>query len=350
MEFSEGVEEAAGYARQVHDLLAKHGIPATPQNYTVWYAYVAGRYPDLAAALDGYIDRDSSFSESDNAEIYDKFFTHHEEEEALRDASERMEEHLASVMSVINTATGETRHFQDSIRDGLQDLTKSMGLEGIKQVMARLVTEAKRMQESNETLQQRLETSSEEVSSLRRHLEEVQREALTDGLTGIPNRKMFDMSLRRLTREAVERNEPLCLALTDIDFFKAFNDNYGHQTGDQVLKLVARILADNVDGHEVAARYGGEEFVLILPKCRLPDAMALSEHIRQTVSSKKIRNKNSGKDLGNITMSIGVSQYRPGEPMSELIQRADAALYYAKGNGRNQTALETSLESASAVG
>src|SRR5690606_9934197 len=102
-------------------------------------------------------------------------------------------------------------------------------------------------------------------------------------LTGISNRKFFDLTLRTGSVAAVEMGEPLCLALTDIDFFKKFNDTYGHQTGDQVLKLVASILRQSIKGRDTAARYGGEEFALILPQTALADARTLCEQVRQTV-------------------------------------------------------------------
>ena len=125
--------------------------------------------------------------------------------------------------------------------------------------------------------------------------------------------------------------------MLDIDYFKKFNDTYGHQVGDQVLKLVASTLKTGVKGGDIVARYGGEEFAIILPKTTKENAFTVAEHVRDSVSSKDIINRGTGKVLGQIRLSVGVSEYKPGESIEDLIERADKALYEAKNNGRNQT-------------
>jgi diguanylate cyclase len=138
--------------------------------------------------------------------------------------------------------------------------------------------------------------------------------------------------------------------LTDIDYFKKFNDSYGHLTGDQVLRLVAIAVKQNVKGQDVAARYGGEEFAIVLPQTRLDDAMVLADQIRQTMRRRRIVRKETRDDFGTITLSIGAACYRPGEPLAEIVRRADAALYFAKNNGRNRAASETEVEKQPAAG
>lgn len=342
--YSDSIEVAAAFAKQALDLLEEHKVPATPQNFTIWYAYVSGRHPDLVTMLNQLIGSDAEFPVERHGEIYDKFFSTQQEEEALQDASEQIDLQLDGLMDMLHEASGEAQEFQESIQDGLHDLTQSKGLDGITQIMQKVVSQAKKMQASNNDLQKRLETSSGEIKSLKKHLDEVQKEALTDGLTGIANRKCFDMSLRRLTSEAKDSDRPFCLLLTDIDHFKAFNDNYGHQIGDQVIKLVANVLEKTAEDSQIAARYGGEEFALLLPSTKLEAAYKIAERIRETVSTKRIRNRNTGEEMGNITLSIGLGLYRAGEPVTDLIQRADASLYFAKGNGRNRTATERELE------
>lgn len=126
--------------------------------------------------------------------------------------------------------------------------------------------------------------------------------------------------------------------MIDIDHFKSFNDNFGHQIGDQVLRLVARTLTDGVKGRDIAARYGGEEFAIILPETPLSAGVTVGNALRKAVATKDVVNRNTGEKLGRITMSVGVAEYVPQENISELIERADAALYTAKQNGRNQVA------------
>src|SRR6185437_6898731 len=146
----------------------------------------------------------------------------------------------------------------------------------------------------NEQLESRLSQSSGEIKELRQNLAAVRHEAMTDALTGIANRKSFELTLRNAARDAVETGEPLALLFIDIDRFKHFNDTYGHQLGDQVLRLVARTLTDCVKGRDTAARSGGEEFAILLPQTRVVDAMRLAELIRKTMMRCKIVSKTSG--------------------------------------------------------
>jgi diguanylate cyclase len=160
----------------------------------------------------------------------------------------------------------QTSQFNTSLGDAtgrLGDTTNSP--EVIRAVVGQLVEEAKAMMVQNETLQQQLAESSQELSELREDLAAVREEAMTDALTGIANRKAFDMRLLQAAAEASEENEPLCLLVVDIDYFKKFNDTYGHQAGDQVIRLVAQTFKKGLKGQDTAARYGGEEFAIILP-------------------------------------------------------------------------------------
>lgn len=344
MEYSEGIELAQQYAERALDIMKSNNIPATPRNFAIWYTYANEKYPDLKKTLDILISNKQVFTSQKNDEVYDKFFTNSDEGVALQETSQKIESQVGRVLDMMGDASGGVADFGKTLTESLGALTDSKGLAGIREAVQSLALETQKMQKSNSALQSKLKESSQEIASLRKNLEDVQREAMTDALTGIANRKMFDTTLRQRAMEAMEDGEPLCLALADIDFFKKFNDTYGHQTGDQVLKLVANILKGNVKGKDLAARYGGEEFALILPTTKLYDAKTVCDHIRNAVSTKRIRNRTTGEEMGNITLSIGVALYQPGESLSDFISRSDEGLYFAKGNGRNQTVLETQLE------
>ena len=160
-------------------------------------------------------------------------------------------------------------------------------------------------------------------------------ESLTDALTGLDNRKRFDWALNETMRQALASNTPMCLLLLDIDHFKKFNDTYGHQAGDGVLKLVARTMKSAVKGLDLVARYGGEEFAIILPNTALKDGVVVAEQVRKAVMSKELIKRSTGESLGRVTLSIGVAEMRGQERPSDIIQRADVCLYAAKDAGRN---------------
>jgi diguanylate cyclase len=141
----------------------------------------------------------------------------------------------------------------------------------------------------------------------------------------------------------METGQHLCLLLFDIDHFKKFNDSFGHNIGDQVLKLLASVLRESVKGQDTAVRYGGEEFAVILPNTEIKGAFTVAENIRRRIIGKELIDRKSGDRLGRITVSAGVAQFAPGEPLRELVERTDRALYAAKNSGRNRVVSEEEL-------
>jgi diguanylate cyclase len=132
--------------------------------------------------------------------------------------------------------------------------------------------------------------------------------------------------------------------MVDIDHFKAFNDNFGHLTGDQVLRLVALCIKENVKGLDIAARYGGEEFAVILPNTALRQALTVGEHIRRAVMMKELMKRSTGESLGRVSISAGIALHRRGETMQSFLGRADACLYSAKRTGRDKVVCESDPE------
>ena len=173
---------------------------------------------------------------------------------------------------------------------------------------------------------------------------------LTDSLTGIANRKAFDATLREAAHQAMETGTDLSLLFLDIDNFKRFNDTWGHQMGDQALRLVAKTLMDNVKGQDLPSRYGGEEFAVILPQTALVDAVTLANKIRHAFAVRKLVKRDTGETIGGITVSIGVSHFEPGESLNHFVERADHALYTAKRDGRNRVVAEDTLQALAAAG
>jgi len=163
----------------------------------------------------------------------------------------------------------------------------------------------------------------------------VRRDAMTDALTNLANRKAFDEELLRACDQAEADNSVVTLAVLDIDHFKRFNDTWGHQTGDQVLRYVASVIGRISKNPRVAARYGGEEFAVIFPgEGALQVEMALNA-IREEIGSRALRRRSTNDELGAVTISAGLAERRPGETGTLLLDRADEALYASKRGGRN---------------
>jgi diguanylate cyclase (GGDEF)-like protein len=170
-------------------------------------------------------------------------------------------------------------------------------------------------------------------------LKETERAALTDGLTGLANRRFFDIELARRLEEARRMERPLSLCLMDIDHFKSFNDTFGHQAGDETLKAVAMAIAGACRGSDVPARYGGEEMALLLPGGGTEDAVEVAERIRLAVAAIPLETR-------QVTVSIGVSTTDGTCSAELLIEAADRALYDSKEAGRNRVTAERTTVTA----
>lgn len=337
MSFGDGKEKANAFAQQAMELMENHDVPAAPPNYAVWYNYVSERYPDLKKALDQMIEEQQGFDGTMNADLYETFLGHAKESALVQETGEKMQDQAKQLITAIDGASGEIEGVSTTIKKSLTSFSEGGTPDGIEVFIQSMIMETKRFQEANEELQKKLEQSSEEIEFLQHNLVQVERESYTDALTGIANRKKFDAKLLREMAKAKDSGESLCLVVGDIDFFKKFNDSYGHQVGDQVLRLVARSLHENVKGNDLAARYGGEEFALVLPNTLVDDAFKLVESIRIKIASRRIRNKKKDQDFGTVTLSLGLAQFRAEDAVSDLVGRADAALYEAKNSGRNKT-------------
>ena len=199
---------------------------------------------------------------------------------------------------------------------------------------------------ASETLEKRLDASTREVARLREHLEQVRRDAMTDALTNLANRKAFDEHLEAACTRADAEDGALTLAVLDIDHFKRFNDTWGHQTGDQVLRYVASVMGRVAKDPRIAARYGGEEFAMIFPNESLGQVESALEAVRKEIGSRSLRRRSTDDELGAVTLSAGFARRRPGETASALLDRADAALYASKHAGRNRVTSADRLEQA----
>ncbi|MBI5828831.1 MAG: GGDEF domain-containing protein [Chloroflexi bacterium] len=159
--------------------------------------------------------------------------------------------------------------------------------------------------------------------------EQVLRESITDGLTGLYNHRYLDTFIQKELAACARYRHGLALLMLDIDHFKQYNDAHGHPAGDAVLQQVGRILLKNVRGADLVARYGGEEFTVVLPETELEGALAAAEKIRAAVEAFPF-------PLGRLTASLGVATCASGITDTDLIERADRALYAAKNAGRNR--------------
>ena len=348
METNEDILRSHELAQRAIGLLNEHGLAASPANFAIWHTYVSGTNKGVARAIEDRLSA-GELKQEDLDALHDEFFSTKSTEQAMMELGDAVTQELDSVQVLLKTASQDTSSYGNALEGVSSQLTKTNDSNLIKMVIDNLVSATKQMASRSTQLEERLRVSTDEVSRLKENLNTVRTQAMTDQLTTLPNRRAFDLSLERAIAMATGQSEPLSLVIGDIDHFKNFNDTWGHQTGDQVLRLVAHCMRESVRRNDVAARYGGEEFAVIMPEISAADAKEIAERIRETVQSKKVMKRSTGQDLGTITMSLGVATLHPEEAAADFIKRADACLYAAKRAGRNQVLTEDEIDTATVL-
>jgi len=333
-------------ARRALDEMEKHGVWPTALNFEIWTYYVGAPDSALGREIARLLTAGEAFTDLLSDELAALYLPKARLNEQIRDAGDQLSKELASVSLAIQSAQKSSESYGHTLADASRTLAETRDIAALKITVDGLSTATDRIRRQNSSLETRLAESSAEVTKLREHLEQVRRDATTDGLTNLANRKAFDEELERACAEADADGQVLSLAVLDIDHFKNFNDTWGHQTGDQVLRYVASVIGRVGAPPRFAARYGGEEFALIFPREAADTATLVLEEILEEVASRMLKRRSTNDDLGAITISAGLAERHPGESGHNLMERADTALYASKRTGRNRVTSAEAMASA----
>lgn len=336
MQHPQTAEKARELANEAFTRIEEEGLTPTPENYKLWYIYYAGSDPDITHAINVLEQGNEDITDMLCAQLYNRFLREGFETDRVQMAGNKIQKTISDVKGIVSNVKDATGKYNIALEDASGKLSADIDKGQLEAVLRNIKTGTKKMIRQNESLEKELVRSTLVMEELREDLETARKEAMTDGLTGLANRKAFDSDIIQAVRDAETADSVFTLIMLDIDHFKDFNDTHGHQIGDQVLRLVAKTLTDGVKGRDTAARYGGEEFAIILPDTNIEGAMKVAESLRRSVNNKHVVNRNTGDKLGRITLSGGVAQYVRGETPESIIQRADIALYKAKESGRDQ--------------
>ncbi len=258
--------------------------------------------------------------------------------ENVAKAGLKLETELSKVLAFIRSHLGLSEAYAKSLANAQSRLASLTEPKQVRVIVSLLVAENERMRRDTSELKSKLEEAKARIESLHTSLSKAQEIGLQDPLTAVGNRRCFDETLEKEIIEAESSRKPLSLVMCDIDNFKVINDTFGHSVGDEVLKMFAALLADNIRESDTVTRFGGEEFGIILPQTAQESATGLAERMRRQCESKQLIVRNANQTIGKVTASFGVAQHREGEGPEMLIQRADAKLYEAKCAGRNRVA------------
>lgn len=323
-----------------HEALAsmqRHAVWPTPLNYELWLHMLAEPDGALAREMQALLGAGEVFTDALSDDLASRFLPRLRANEAIRDAGDQLERQLASIAEAVEAAQASHQDFGRTLAGAQREFEAPLEPSALQRLTNQLAFATARARRETGTLATRLAHSTGEVRRLREHLDQMRREALTDALTHLANRKAFDEALEHACVNADGSGTPVTLAVFDIDHFKAFNDTWGHQTGDQVIRYVAAILGRTGAPPRVASRYGGEEFAILFPGESAERAWAAVESVRNEICERSLKRRSTNDDLGVVTASAGIAERRPGESAAELMERADAALYVSKRTGRNRT-------------
>jgi diguanylate cyclase len=312
-----------------------HRTAAYPKAYELWYTYVTGHNPALTRAVNETLRKFGRVTQPELDEFYDRFMS----SGRLNIEAERAATKLMSQVDVMGNALDNAKQnisvYRGALDGSVVQMDQGVSEDRLRSIVSDLLASTRTMSRTNSALSDKLTAARAELNELRETLETVRSEAQIDPVTTLCNRTYFDTAIINAVRYAEATGETLSLLITDIDHFKAFNDSHGHLTGDQVLRLVALEIKQNIRNTDTAARFGGEEFAVILPSCNLQDAAELAEKVRMSVNARELIKRSTNESLGRVTISIGVATLHAGETPIEFIERADKCMYAAKAAGRN---------------
>ena len=253
-------------------------------------------------------------------------------------ADEPVQGEIAKILNLLRGYSDANVSFSRVLDRAKAELPESLKAEEVRIIISYLMIENDNMRARTANLQSNLEKSQEQIERLKTNLATAEAQGLSDPLTGVNNRRSFDIILASQVAALRNSSQPLSLILADIDHFKAINDRYGHPVGDEVLKWFAKALTANLKGRDTVARYGGEEFAMILPQTPLENAFKIAAQIKGQLETQFWQKPDAPNTMLRVTASFGVAQLSPGEGTSSFISRADAKLYQAKADGRNRVA------------
>jgi diguanylate cyclase len=324
-------------ADRANRLMSQHGVPPTPDNFSVWFCYAMSGSATLKKTIDILIANKRKFDPVINRDLYVTYVdplsdrgTGEDFPDQLRGVIESAKDFLAAAISDNRTQIATLGEVSSECQTAADP----------RSIIQKLVKELSDATSRSSALEANFLQTTKDLDQIKDSLKQAEEHSNTDALTGLANRRSLETFLRAAQIAAMEAGTPLSILMIDIDHFKKFNDSFGHQVGDQVLRLVGKVLRESVRDCDLAARYGGEELMAILPGAPIEACAEAAERIRRRISEARLTRRTTGEEISSVTVSIGVAQFRMAESADGMIERCDRALYQAKHAGRNRVIRE----------
>lgn len=337
---SGGAPGAVAEAAPANDLFSRiggflraHRLDPTPVNYDLAYHYLGGHDPALVGAVEEAIARDGLLL-PDVAEKLAEAAANKVSSELLEKLIDQAHQSVTLAATLVGQSRTDANAYGSALDKGHAAL--QAGGEPAGRALELMVELTRTMIGKTQDAERRLAEMGNKMESLQGDLAEAQAVAETDPLTGLANRRAFQSRLARAMMQALKDGTPLSVAFCDIDHFKKINDNFGHDTGDRILKMVADALVEGVGEDAFVGRFGGEEFLVLFDGIMARRAAMRVDEVRDELSGRHLVSKTNGEPLGAVTFSAGIAQLAQGEDEGGMLKRADEALYAAKNGGRNR--------------
>lgn len=343
-ELPEGLEhdefvQSYKVVKRLLPFLAKRGIPASPKNYRIFFDYLLYSNPALNKTVNELLDNNAKFYKQLTATIYDQFYSGETVEfqtQAINKATSDFMALSSDMQESLQSAINQTSHYQKILTDTTHHMSKVTTPDELQPFLNDLMSETETALAHHDSFSVRINEANNMIVSLKAELQTQTSLATVDELTKLNNRRHLNIEAPKLIARAAKTGTPFSLIIFDLDFFKRINDTWGHNYGDKVLILCAGIIKESARTTDLAVRLGGEEFLLVLPGLGLNTAAQVAERVRHSIATTKITIRG---DTLPVTISGGAAELRSGEDMTDLIGRADKALYRAKQSGRNKICL-----------
>ncbi len=319
-------------AQKALALAADRRIPPTPATFEVLSNHLASVNPELSEEVESALAGPVESLADKIAYIYDCWFGPQALHKGLAKIQQGLNSEIAEMSVHVSDSLRGSSRLAAEMRESIRDLATQVTKEDIRTICKGITASNKLHLVSAQSMSLQLERTQHQLGEMQKELTVLRKNASTDHLTGLPNRRFLDEKINAL----FENRTHFCLAILDLDHFKQINDNWGHSAGDNILRRLGEMLRENTKGKDTACRIGGEEFALILPETDLSGAKRLCEQIAAQFREINWISQSTDEEIGMLSLSGGVSALSPTDSPATLFDRADKLLYDAKARGRDQ--------------
>ena len=341
---NERFEQSLTIARRVLPFMGSNGIPATPDNYMIFYHYHQDQSSLVKKAVDSLLQSGLQWNEQTTKRLFEQLFGSEVNLNLLQMNEKLAAEIMVMTQDIIEDSQATTKQADLSARrleGSLEERDEFKRVDEVTDWLKSTFAEIDSIKTLYDDLSGRLKTRTTRLDGIVESLNNLEKVALTDELTQLANRRAWNQHLEIEFARFKRYKADCSMILLDIDDFKCINDGYGHLVGDKALREVARVIDSSIREIDFAARFGGEEFTVLMPGTDLQGAADAAERLRLSLMKTAFTVKG---ELVPITASCGAAQFRDQDRDSQdPLNRADKALYLAKKQGKNRTCLESQV-------